>query len=883
MDGSTPITFMFTDIEASTRKWQLHGDSMEDVLVRHDRIVESAVERVSGIIVKHTGDGFMAVFSNGRALECALDIQRKMTSADWSGVDGLKVRIGLHTGTAIKKTGDYFGSPVNRAARLMAAGWGGQIVLSAETAGSEALPSGATLRDEGVHMLRDLLQPQQIFTLQSPDTEQPHPPLRTVSSRPNNLPVQPTPFVGRRTELGEIGRMLADPRRRMVTILGYGGAGKTRIALQAAAEAVEGFRHGAWFVPLEEAKGTSSMISAIADRLSLVFKGSSEELVQLREFIAEREMLLVLDNFEHLIPSGEVISRLLSGCRDLKVVVTSRAVLGIREESVYDLSGMKTPDGSGGPDELENWDSSVLFLSAARRVKPDFMPGELDSVSISNICGILQGLPLPIELAASWVRTVPCPQLEREIRKSLEILGSSAFDLPSRQRSPRAVFDYSWELLDQRGRISLAGLSVFEGGFTSQAAERVADCGLRTLRELCDSSLVRTVSAGRFTLHPLTRDYACERQSICAGGGEGLRKGHYLYYLHRILEIRPMLTDTRQPEALDEVALELPNIRKGALYAAENLEEDPLQDYVRVLSHYYQVRSRFSEAVECLDGLMNSLGSGLTRKSQGPGSGIPALTAHLKERKATFLMMSGRHSEAAVFLREAVDLSSVLDLPMFTALCLAGLGNIAYMTEDLDGAEDNWSRAISIVREHGLDRYLSSLLCNLANVRKSRGDLPGARKILEEVLGISSDSEDPYLRSSILSTLGDIALLEGDTVAAEGLFEESLEMSLGIGNLRGASFCLENLAGIALEGDPALALEKAGRSLELAQGSGAVTRQVRSRIMMARALSACGDDEAALAQLDAAEESLDGLYNRKLILRIEEIRRSVGGKGQSSS
>ncbi|MBN2608844.1 MAG: hypothetical protein JXA64_06985 [Candidatus Fermentibacteraceae bacterium] len=877
-------TFLFTDIEGSTRKWQTCGGAMDEALARHDSMTAEAVEGCSGRIVKHTGDGLMAVFENGRALECALTLQRVIGRADWSSVGGLRIRIGVHSGEASEKEGDFFGSDVSRTARLMSAGWGGQTVLSAEAAASESLPEGAKLRDEGVHMLRDLLNPQQLFTLSYPDIDMPHPPLATVSAHPHNLPVQPTPFVGRQRELREIGELLADPERRLVTLLGYGGSGKTRTALQTAAESVHLFRHGAWFVPLEEAEGQPSIISTMAESISYCFSGGGKEFEQLIGFLSNREILMVMDNFEHLTDHAHMVSDLLAGAPGLKVLVTSRHRLGIREESVYDLSGMRVPpenndpsigDSSSSPHwDLEDYDAVMLFLSSARRVLPDFSPEERDIPAIIDICCILGGMPLAIELAASWVRTISCVELQRELGRSRDILESTAGDLPVRQRSMRSVFEYSWNLLSDSEREALAGLSVFDGGFDRTAAEEVAGCGIRTMQRLCDRSLVRSGGGGRYSLHPMTREFVNEKQELCEGGSAGLLSRHCDHYHAFLREAQPRLQDSRQAETLGAISLELPNLRKGAMTAHRTLRLDRISEYTKIISHFLQVRSRLSEAVDLFRNLL-SMAAGSTEDLRDDEKLMNSIEAKLKERISTFLLIAGRRREAASYLQEASALAGGMDDPMFSALCLAGLGNLAYLNEDWNGAEDYWSRSLETVRKEGTVKYSLSLMCNLASARKIRGEFAEARAILQEVGELNARSGDTYLNSSILSSLADISRMEGDLAGAEGQFRESLELSLGIGNLRGASYCLENIADIVSRRSPESSVEPAEESVRLALESGSVSRTVQARLRLAMIDSMNGLFEEAMGQLAEAEREVAILDSRKMEAKCAEFRSQV--------
>ncbi|MEA3266401.1 MAG: adenylate/guanylate cyclase domain-containing protein, partial [Candidatus Fermentibacteria bacterium] len=683
-------TFIFTDIRNSTKMWQLYPSSMPKALAKHDLIVKEAVRSASGAVVKHTGDGFMIVFDNGNALECALSIQKKLYSEDWQSVEELKIRIGINTGDAAMISGDYFGNSVNLASRLMSAAGSGQILLSASAAESELLPAQAVLLDEGHHVLKDIMEAEHIFSLSHPDIDTSFPPLDS-SINGSNLPLQPTPFIGRRVELQAIIDTITATENRLITILGHGGSGKTRIILQAATDMSTDFKHGVWFVPLENFNNLSSLVSGIVRSISPGLLENLAEVEHIKEFFSNREALLVLDNFEHLVAHSALVSQLLKACHRLTVAVTSRRRLGLREERIYDLTGMTFHD------------SNRLFLSSVRQVSHNFSPTEDDDRAISGICSLLDGLPLGIELAASWVRTIPCSELERELEKSLEILESPGIHSPGRQKNLQAIFDYSWNLLSTQEQNALAGLSIFHGGFSREAASLVADCSLQLLRNLCDHSLVKLRGGGGYTLHPLTRQFACSKQDSL----EDLREKHCSYYSRFLFDLEEMLKDHRQVDALAMMVLEFPNIREGLFYSYETHNRKRMVAYLRVISSMLQMKSRFSEGIELYSKLLGMIEEDVDKSSDLQRSGIRTV-AELKERIGNFLLMSGRTKEADPYLRSAAELASMFGDPAFDTLCLGSLGNIAYIQRDLESAEEKWSQALSAARKARISRSESS-------------------------------------------------------------------------------------------------------------------------------------------------------------------------------
>jgi hypothetical protein len=357
--------FLFTDIEGSTQKWEKLRDEMSKVLSRHDTIMREEIEKY---IIKHTGDGVFAIFEEGDPLGCALEIQKRCAGEDWGKIGELRIRIGLHAGTAEKRGKDYFGPVINRTARVMGTAWGGQIVLTPEVRQSAKLPEGAVVQDLGAHLLKDLCEPQQLLGLVHPDMSiREFPPLHSLSSHHHNLPVQATPFLGREEELGKITELLRSPSCRLVTLIGPGGIGKTRLAIQAAAEEIERFSHGVYFIPLDPLSSAEFLVSAIAEALKFSFYSKEDEKVQLLNYLREKELLLILDNFEHLVAGAGIISEVLNVASGVKIMVTSRELLNLRGEWIVQVGGMEVPEGERI--DVEGYSAVQLFLHTAQRIR----------------------------------------------------------------------------------------------------------------------------------------------------------------------------------------------------------------------------------------------------------------------------------------------------------------------------------------------------------------------------------------------------------------------------------------------------------------------------------------------------------------------------------
>ncbi len=504
--------FLFNDIEGSTRLWEEYQDAMGGAISRHDAILQSLIGQHGGRILRHRGDGISAVFEDGQPLECAIAVQRQFALEDWGTVPALRIRLALHAGQAerrvfeggtIGQKEEYFGPVLNRTARVMDAGWGGQILLTPAVVNLYALPPQATLQDLGVHLLKDLHNPQRIYALTHPDLPiKEFPPLRSLTSRAHNLPPQPTPFVGREDERARIAALLADPDCRLLTLVGPGGIGKTRLALQVAAEQIDAFEQGVYAVQLASVTAPDLLIPAIVDALKPPLYGTQDQRAQLLDHLRDKQMLLVLDNFEQVLEAAGVLADVLTHAPKVKLLVTSRQRLNLHGEWLFKIDGMQAA-GDGALDS-----ATQLFVQSARRVRPEFALDETTRPAVRRIVELVEGMPLGIELAAAWVQMLSPGEIVSEIESNLDFLVTSLQDVPERHRSLRAVFDQSWNMLSAGEQEVLKRLSALPGGFRHETARRVANVSLPTLLDLVDKSLLRRTSDGRYEMHEFLRQHA---------------------------------------------------------------------------------------------------------------------------------------------------------------------------------------------------------------------------------------------------------------------------------------------------------------------------------------------------------------------------------------
>ena len=575
------VTLLFTDVEGSTRLLSSLGDGYGEALQEHRRRLRAAFADHEGVEVDTQGDAFFVAFARAsNAVDAAADGQRALADGP------IRVRMGLHTGEPRLTEEGYVGIDVHKGARLAAVGHGGQVLLSQTT---RALVD-ADVRDLGVHRLKDLSAPERIYQLEADGLRPDFPLLKTIEAGMKNLPGPRTSFVGRAAELDEIDRLLEDPGCRLLTLVGPGGAGKTRLALEAAARRIERYPHGVHFVPLVSVASSEFLAPAVAESIQFAVDGahsgfSAQE--QLLDYLGERSTLLVLDNFEHLVDGANLLGEIIERAPKVELLTTSRERLNVQSEWVLDVHGLGLAEnGNGGSAALR------LFVERASQVAPDFSLDNDEQIEARRICTLVEGLPLGVELAASWVSVLSCAEIANEIEQNIDFLATSMRDVPERHRSLRAAFDQSWRLLSSEQQAVLAQLSVLRGDFAREAAAAVSGADLRLLSELVSKSLVRRSDFGRYELHELLRQYAAEK--LAAESSDELaaaRERHARHYLGALAEHRPALVSEGVVQARDELRRELDNMRVAAEWAVTTWAEDDARGVLAGLNEFFFAHS----------------------------------------------------------------------------------------------------------------------------------------------------------------------------------------------------------------------------------------------------------------------------------------------------
>jgi len=580
LPASRTLTFVFTDLEGSTRLWERLPAAMEVALRRHDAILRRAIEAASGQVVKTTGDGMMAIFgSAAEAVRASLAAQLALGDEPWTETGPLKVRIGIHCGQAEQRGGDFFGPTVNRTARIMAAGHGGQVLLSESACAlvRDALPERASLIDLGEHRLKDIGRPEHLYQLAHPDLPAKFPPLITVRQAGVTLPNRSSGLIGRQQELGEIRDRLRDGTIRLLTLTGPGGTGKTTLAVRVAEDVGPDFRDGVSFVDLSGARDTNAVLVAIARSVGLgeiIDRPLEDELL---DNLHDRQLLLVLDNFEQVTEAAGVVARLLSECPGLTILATSRETLHVRAERVYQVGPLGVPPTgreAASAARIQGYESVQLFVDRAQVVRPDFELTDENAPAVAEICRRLDGLPLAIELAAAHVRLFSPEVLRDRLQNRLALLRSGPRDLPERQQTLRATMDWSYDLLEPAEQRLFQLLAVFADA-EIEAVEAVAadvdEAGevaldvLTGLAALAEKSLVRLVDvAGGEPLVSMLetiREFAADRLDTNPELAARARRRHAGHYAERARALRAELGGNRREAALTELGADVANFR----------------------------------------------------------------------------------------------------------------------------------------------------------------------------------------------------------------------------------------------------------------------------------------------------------------------------------
>jgi predicted ATPase/class 3 adenylate cyclase len=757
------VTLLFTDIEGSTRLLHLLGKRYSDVLAECRALMRAAFHQHHGHEVDTQGDAFFLTFARATdAVMAVVAAQRALASYPWPEGVTVRVRMGLHTGEPERSSEGYVGLDVHRAARIMSAGHGGQVLLSQVTRDlvEQSLPADISLEDLGEHRLKDLGYPNHLYQLVIAGLEASFPPLKTLDSYAHNLPIQPTPFIGRAREVTNVQQQLLRQDVRLLTLTGPGGVGKTRLGLQVAAEASDQFPDGTWFVSLAPLSDPDLVIPTIAEILVVREVAGRSLLEHLKAMLRERHLLLLLDNFEHVVSAATQVADLLGACPRLKVLVTSREALHVRAEREFPVPALALPDPKHLPDlvMLSQYEAVALFIERAQVVKPDFQVTNANAPAVAEICARLDGLPLAIELAAARIRSLPPQALLKRLGQRLQLLTSSTRDAPARQQTLRQTIQWSYDLLPTHEQRLFQRLSIFANGCTLEAVEAICEApGVRSagvldeVTFLVDKNLMQQTAEEeeepRFMMLETIREYGLE----CLNSSremEETRREHAFYYLALAEEAAPELTGSHSAVWLKRLEREHDNLRAALAWSLEP----------------EQAASNPDMALRCC--------------------------ATLKE----FWEVRGFYNEGRAFLEQALaHCQGASTSARASALSAAAVFTV--WLSDLHRAEALWQESLGLYRELGDTRGIASSLQELAWIVSRKGsNIAMALQLLEESVTLLRELGDKEALAWSLLKLADTLGAQGEYGRADALFEESLALFRDLGNKRGIAFCLQQSA-----------------------------------------------------------------------------------------
>jgi predicted ATPase/class 3 adenylate cyclase len=842
---SGTVTFLFTDIEGSTARWERQPEAMRAALARHDALVRAAIVEHDGHVVKTMGDAFHAAFARAPdAVAAAIEAQRRLQAEPWGEIGPIRVRMALHTGAAEERDGDYYGLPLNRAARLMSAGHGGQVLVSQATYEliRDTLPEGVSLLDLGDHHLKDLIRPERVFQLVGPGLVSDFPPLRTLDAHPHNLPAYPTVLLGREQDIARVREHLLRDDVRLETLVGPGGIGKTRLAVQLAAEILDHFEDGAFFVALAPISDPGLVASTIAQTLGMRVDGSRPAVQALGEYLHAKCMLLVLDNFEQILAAAPLVSDLLGAAPRLKILVTSRAALQVGGEHEYPVPPLGLPGRQRAmePAALSQYGAVALFIERASAIRPDFAVTSEIAPAIAEICHRLDGLPLAIELAAARTRLLTPQAILARLERRLPLLTGGARDLPARQQTLRNAIAWSYDLLHPEEQVLFRRLAVFVGGCSLESAEAIGDAdgtlGLDVLdgaTSLAAQSLL-TQAEGvtgepRFGMLETIREFGLD-QLATSGEEAAIRRSHAQHFLERAEAAERKLRGPEQAVWLDRVQADHDNARAALAWALGDGDAPVLAlRLATALAWFWFVRHHLDDVVQ-LEAAISACAA-LTDDEDVVRTRAKAL--HL-------LAWIGRSwndpPRTVVLCEESVALFRSIGDRQGMARSLTALGLLLRDASDYRRARFVAEEGLTVGREVGDRDEVAHALYVLASIIfyvQFVGE--GAEPTL-----ISPRPGGQIAHSADEPTRGHKPPLTNDRALAIRLLEESLAIFRQLGDTWGITIALSGGGGLT-------EWSWATGDFERAEAAQAETLTLRRRMKEIRAICDCLDNFAIIA------------------------------------
>ncbi|HLW59821.1 MAG TPA: tetratricopeptide repeat protein [bacterium] len=795
------VTFLFTDIAGSTALLQRLGDTpYADVLAEHRRILRAVFTAQGGQRIDTAGDATLVVFPSARdAVGAAVAAQRALRAHRWPEDARLQVRMGMHTGEPVAVADEYIGLDLHRAARICGAGHGGQILLSGATAGltEERLPDGASLRDLGMHRLKDLRSPERLFQVVHPDLQAEFPPLASSGIFAHNLPHPVSSFVGRDREIVEVTRLISTSR--LVTLTGAGGCGKTRLALKVAAAALEAYPDGVWLVELAALTDPALVLQTVASAVGVREVPGHPLPATVADHLLAKKLLLVVDNCEHLVEAcAQVVRTLLSACEELRVLATSQEVLGIPGEVAWRVPSLSLPAARAAPDvgALAECEAVRLFVERAAAVQPSFALTAQSAAAVADVCRHLDGIPLAIELAAARVAALPVEEIAARLNDRFALLTQGERAALPRHRTLQAAMDWSYRLLPDAEQALLRRLAVFAGGWTLEAAEAVGavDDGagfyvLNLLTQLVLKSLAvidQQQAPARYRFLETVRQYGLV-QLAAAGEVARVRDAHLDWYLALAERAAPELVGAAQSAWFDRFEVEYDNLRAALEWSLQGGRAERGLRLVGAVWRFWFVRGHFGEGRGWVEALLRVGGT-------APGA---VRAEALKAAGNLAVWGQGDYAAGRVFYAESLALWREIGDTRGVATVLGNMAFVAAGEGDLAAERALLEESLTLRRAVN-DRWgIALALHNLGRMAFRQGDDAKALALLSESLPIWLELRDAQHIAMGLSNLGLVAIRQGDYARARQLLLESLDIRRELGDQSGIAYQLEGFASLA--------------------------------------------------------------------------------------
>ena len=905
MNPTGNVTFLFTDIEGSTKLSQDYPESLPSALEKHHAVMHNAVKSNNGFVFEIVGDAFCCAFEKAEdAVKAAVDVQIELGKVKWKDAE-IKIRIGIHSGNAEWNNNKYMGYiTLARTARVMSSGYGEQILISGSTYElcrdkfDAVKEKNIIFRDLGERRLKDVIQPIRLFQIVSEGLREEFPSLKTLDARPNNLPVQLTSFIGREKDISAIKEILKSTR--LLTLTGLGGTGKTRLSLQLAAELIDEFNNGVWLAEFAPLSDPMLVAVTIAGALGVAGQPGEETIDTLLNFLKKKELLIIMDNCEHLIDAcADIAEKLLKNSPGLKIIATSREGLRSYGESIYRVSSLDHPDPErvNSPVELSQFEAVRLFIERAVAVNPEFRVTNQNAPSLAQICYQLDGIPLAIELAAARIKILSVEKILEKMNDRFRLLtGGKRTALP-RQQTLRALIDWSYDLLSEKEKLLLLRLSVFSGGWSLTAAETICPTGsmecydiMDTHSNLSDKSLISTTEISgsiRFYMLQTIRQYALEKLEY----DDELRRNHFNYFMNTADPYRIHINGIDQISWLKSVDADSDNIRSAIQWSMDKYPEEACM-LIAKMTDYWDIKGYFKEAYQTSKNMLDSgrikeklsranllYCAGLMAQNMGRVSEAERLTGEglsifreCNDRTGIGKCVSilgvasstdpGRGEETRAYCDEALSIFKDSDLKRDYAVSLYNMSYIYMKEGDLEKALQLRMEALEIYKVLKDNHQIALIMSSLGVFELRRKNYDKATSYAEESLAISNENGDKYLITINLINLGNIYLAQKEYDKAMSLLNESLLILKEYGYQSNMIVALMFLGEAALKtGEYEKSINCFKESLTICKDTGNTYYQASNLFGLGSAYFELNDFETSLKYLTAVKKLTEGRFD----------------------